>query len=53
MFKITILSQIGAERYQKLIFEITTFVPSLENCAMVGFSIPFIKIFGYCVKDSL
>ena len=33
MFKIIILSQIGADRYQKHIFEIILLSP-LENCAL-------------------
>ena len=37
MFKIIILSQIGADRYQKLIFEILLLSPPpLENCAVAG-----------------
>ena len=34
MFKIIILSQIGADRYQKNHFRNTTFVPPLESCAV-------------------
>ena len=38
MFKIIILSQIGADRYQKLIFEILLLSPHppLENCALLS-----------------
>ena len=38
MFKIIILCQIGADRYQKLIFEILLFVPPLEICALAFLS---------------
>ena len=43
MFKIIILSQIGADRYQKNHFRNTTFVPPLESCAVVAFMPPLLQ----------
>ena len=54
MFKIIILSQIGADRYQKLIFEILLLSPPLgELCRGVftAFPVTSLTVHSVCISD--